>query len=192
MSYYSFIFPCLLTLFCGWIFNNQWTFDLGFLVVDLELCSDFDKQCKNWIFTIVVYYRKSTFVFSSHSFPPISSLQFYNWNQLHQFIQPPFKRTGCWFWSDSLDPLLNRCFLYKYVRFLNILSYYFHLIEHLSSSISRTYGGNPRSIKIRIIDWITFSHLLSVFSCSNTLGLDFLKLNNWIFEIDFYFWTKFW
>ncbi len=92
-------------------------------------------------------YSKSTFVFMRHSFPPISSRQYHSWNQLHQFIQPPFKRTGRWFWSDSLDPLLNRCFLYKYVLFLNILSYYFRLIEHLSSTISGTYGGIPDLLK---------------------------------------------
>ena len=54
--------------------------------------------------------------FPANIFPPILQLK----------PAPPInaailEHTGRLFWSGSLDPLLNRCFLYKYVLFINIL-----------------------------------------------------------------------
>ena len=61
---------------------------------------------------------KSTFAFAHHSFPQISSRQFYSWNQLHQLVQQTLSAMD----TCSDLTLWNSCFPYKYVLFINIVS----------------------------------------------------------------------
>ena len=82
---------------------------------------------------------KSTFVFMHHIymlfFPPNISLPILQLKPAPPITTANRKRKGCLFWSDSMDPLLNIWFLYKYVLFLYIyLVFTLRLIEHLSTS----------------------------------------------------------
>ena len=59
-------------------------------------------------------------LFWANIFPPILQLK-----PAPPITTAKLKRKGPLFWSDSLDLLLNRSFLYELVLLLNILSYYF-------------------------------------------------------------------
>ncbi len=92
-------------------------------------------------------FSKSTFIFTCHSFLPISSRQSCSWNQLPQLVQQSLSAMGACF-----DPTL-------WIPFSTVVSYInmycsqiysvntLHLIAHLSKSIHELTAEFPDLLK---------------------------------------------